>query len=72
MVMKRSMFLSTHAAPFQAATLKGNLQANIAKTTGPGYAGVERALRRPTLEDARELVVAYEPHGNSYLNFPGR
>ncbi|RME44416.1 MAG: sugar phosphate isomerase/epimerase [Chloroflexi bacterium] len=53
--MKLSIVLSTHAAQFQAATFKGDFEANVAKIAGLGYDGVELAIRDPQLVDADEL-----------------
>ena len=54
--MKLSVVLSTHAARFEAATLKGDLRDNLARIAAWGYDGVELAIRDPRLVDADELA----------------
>lgn len=54
--MKLSIVLSTHAAQFQAATFKGDLESNLARIAGWGYDGVELAIRDPGLVDADGLI----------------
>ena len=49
--MKLSIVLSTQPAQFQAATFKGDLDANLARIAGLGYDGVELAIRDPKLID---------------------
>ena len=49
--MKLSIVLSTQPAQFQAATFKGNLEANLAQIASLGYEGVELAIRDPKLID---------------------
>ncbi|HLO15635.1 MAG TPA: 5-keto-L-gluconate epimerase [Anaerolineales bacterium] len=60
--MKLSIVLSTQPAQFQAATFKGNLEANLASIASFGYQGVELAIRDPKLvdlENLNELVCKY-------------
>jgi sugar phosphate isomerase/epimerase len=54
--VKLSIVLSTHAAQFQAATFKGDLESNLARIAGWGYDGVELAIRDPGLVDADGLI----------------
>jgi sugar phosphate isomerase/epimerase len=54
--VKLSIVLSTHAAQFQAATFKGDLEFNLAKIAAWGYDGVELAIRDPGLVDADKLT----------------
>lgn len=61
--MKTSIVLSTHAAQFEAATIKGDLNANLRKVAGWGYDGVELAIRDPKLVDADALVSALAAAG---------
>ena len=53
--MKLSIVLSTQPAQFQAATFKGDLDANLARIASLGYDGVELAIRDPKLVDLDEL-----------------
>jgi sugar phosphate isomerase/epimerase len=53
--MKLSVVLSTHAAQFQAATFKGDLETNLAQIAALGYNGVELAIRDPKLVNLEEL-----------------
>jgi sugar phosphate isomerase/epimerase len=53
--VRLSIVVSTHAAAFQAAPLKGDFEAGVAKVAGWGYDGVEPAIRDPALVDAEEL-----------------
>ena len=53
--MKLSIVLSTQPAKFQAATFKGDLDANLARIASLGYDGVELAIRDPGLIDLDEL-----------------
>ncbi len=53
--MKLSIVLSTQPAQFQAATFKGDLDANLARIASLGYDGVELAIRDPKLIDLGEL-----------------
>jgi sugar phosphate isomerase/epimerase len=54
--MKLAVVLSTHPAQFQAATFKGDLEANLARIAAFGYDGVELAIRDPRQIDAEALV----------------
>jgi sugar phosphate isomerase/epimerase len=54
-LMKLSIVLSTQPAKFQAATFKGDLDANLARIASLGYDGVEFAIRDPKLIDLDEL-----------------
>ena len=49
--MKLSIVLSTQPAQFQAATFKGDLEANLSQIASLGYNGVELAIRDPKLID---------------------
>ena len=49
--MKYSIVLSTQPAQFQAATFKGDLEANLRRIASLGYDGVELAIRDPKLVD---------------------
>lgn len=53
--MKLSIVLSVQPAEFQAATFKGDLEANLAQIASLGYDGVELAIRDPSLVDLDEL-----------------
>ena len=53
--MKLSIVLSIQPAQFQAATFKGDLEANILKIASLGYEGVELAIRDPKLVNIEEL-----------------
>jgi 5-keto-L-gluconate epimerase len=53
--MKLSIVLSTQPARFQAATFKGDLDANLALIASLGYDGVELAIRDPILVDVDAL-----------------
>ena len=53
-----SIVLSTHAAQFEAVAFKGDLEANLAKIAGWGYAGVELAIRDPSIVDSAKLESA--------------
>ncbi len=61
--MQLAIVLSTHAAQFEAATFKGDLEANIAKIAGYGYDGVELAIRDPNLVDGDDLAGMTGQHG---------
>jgi sugar phosphate isomerase/epimerase len=61
--VKLSIVLSTHAAQFQAATFKGDLESNLVKIAGWGYDGVELAIRDPGLVDVVELTRAVSAVG---------
>jgi len=54
--MKFSIVLSTQPAQFQAATFKGDLEANMARIASYGYAGVELAIRDPSLVNLKQLA----------------
>jgi len=54
--MKFSIVLSTQPAQFQAATFKGDLEANIARIASYGYSGVELAIRDPGLVNHKQLA----------------
>lgn len=61
--MRLSVVLSTHAAQFEAATFKGDLEDNVAKIAAWGYDGVELAVRDPQLVDGaaiRRLAERYD------------
>jgi len=53
--MKLSIVLSTQPAQFQAATFKGDLEANLSQIASLGYDGVELAIRDPKLVDLDTL-----------------
>jgi len=53
--MKLSIVLSTQPAQFQAATFKGDLEANLERIATLGYEGVELAIRDPKLVDLDSL-----------------
>jgi sugar phosphate isomerase/epimerase len=53
--MKLSIVLSTQPAQFQAATFKGDMEANLRRIVALGYDGVELAIRDPKLIDLPEL-----------------
>ncbi len=53
--MRLSIVLSTQPAEFQAATFKGDLEANLARIASLGYDGVELAIRDPGLIDLDKL-----------------
>ena len=54
--MKYSIVLSTQPAQFQAATFKGDLEANMARIASYGYTGVELAIRDPGLVNHNQLA----------------
>jgi 5-keto-L-gluconate epimerase len=54
-MLKLSIVLSTQPAQFQAATFKGDLQANLGRIAALGYDGVELAIRDPQLVNMDEL-----------------
>ena len=54
--MKYSIVLSTQPAQFQAATFKGDLEANMARIASYGYTGVELAIRDPGLVNVNQLI----------------
>src|SRR5574338_635244 len=53
--MKLSIVLSAQPAAFQAATFKGDLEANLSRIAALGYDGVELAIRDPKLVDFDSL-----------------
>jgi len=53
--MKLSIVLSTQTTQFQAATLSGNLESNLAQIAAMGYQGVELAIRNPQWVDYESL-----------------
>jgi sugar phosphate isomerase/epimerase len=61
--MKLSIVVSTQAAQFQAATFKGDLEANLAHIAALGYDGVELAIRDPKLVNEDDLLVLLRRHG---------
>jgi len=61
--MKLSIVLSTHAAQFEAATFKGDLEDNLAHIASLGYNGVELAIRDPNLIDGEALLAQAGRHG---------
>jgi len=61
--MKLSIVLSTHAAQFEAATFKGDLDANLARIATLGYDGVELAIRDPKRVDGEALLALVRKHG---------
>lgn len=65
--MKLSIVLSTQPAQFQAATFKGDLEANMAQIAALGYDGVELAIRDPKLIDLDLLDRLVRKHN---LNVP--
>jgi sugar phosphate isomerase/epimerase len=54
--VKYSIVLSTQPAQFQAATFKGDLEANMARISSYGYTGVELAIRDPGLVNVNQLI----------------
>jgi len=54
--MKFSVVLSTQPAKFEAATFKGDLEANLKTIADMGYDGVELAIRDPHLIDEEALL----------------
>jgi 5-keto-L-gluconate epimerase len=61
--MKLSVVVSTHAAQFQAATFKGDLESNLRRIAALGYDGVELAIRDPRLVDGEGLSRTLEGLG---------
>ena len=61
--MRFAIVLSTHPAQFQAATFKGDLEANLSRIAALGYDGVELAIRDPRQVDADALVEWVASHG---------
>ncbi len=66
-MMKLSIVLSTQQAQFQAATFKGDLEANLTRIASFGYDGVELAIRDPRLVDLENLEALV---GNVNLRVP--
>ena len=60
--MNLSIVLSTQQTQFQAATLSGALEANLAKVANLGYQGVELAIRDPKLVDLESLAALTEKY----------
>lgn len=60
--MKLSIVLSTQPTQFQAATLSGDLDANLAQIAAIGYHGVELAIRDPQLVDYDALFELTRRH----------
>jgi sugar phosphate isomerase/epimerase len=54
--MKLAVVLSTQPTQFQAATFKGDLEANVAHIAELGYDGVELTIRDPRLVDEEALA----------------
>ena len=63
--MKLSIVLSTQPTQFQAATFKGDLEANLAQIASLSYNGVELAIRDPKLIDLELLDGLVCAHGLS-------
>jgi sugar phosphate isomerase/epimerase len=61
--MNYSIVLSTQQTQFQAATMKGALEDNLAKIAAMGYQGVELAIRDPRLIDLPSLSTLIDRHG---------
>ncbi len=61
--MKLSIVLSTQPTHFQAATLSGDLEANLAQIAALSYQGVELAIRDPRLVDYEALKTLTRRHG---------
>jgi len=61
--MKFSIVLSTQQTQFQAATLSGALETNLAKVADLGYQGVELAIRDPKLVNLESLAALTEKYG---------
>lgn len=61
--MKLSIVLSTQSAQFQAATFKGDLEANLEQIASLGYDGVELAIRDPKLVDMDHLELLLQKSG---------
>jgi 5-keto-L-gluconate epimerase len=60
--MKLSIVLSTQPAQFQAATFKGDLEANLSQIASLGYDGVELAIRDPKLVDLEMLELLVQTY----------
>lgn len=61
--MKLSIVLSTQQTQFQAASLSGSLQTNMASIAALGYQGVELAIRDPKLVDLDALTSLTRKYG---------
>jgi sugar phosphate isomerase/epimerase len=61
--MRFSVVLSTQLAQFQAATFKGDLDANLSRIAALGYNGVELAIRDPRQVNADSIVEMVHSHG---------
>ena len=61
--MKLSIVLSTQQTQFQAASLSGSLQSNMASIAALGYQGVELAIRDPKLVDLDALTSLTRKYG---------
>jgi 5-keto-L-gluconate epimerase len=61
--MNLSIVLSTQQTHFQAATLSGALETNMANIAALGYQGVELAIRDPKLVDLNSLVELTQKYG---------
>jgi sugar phosphate isomerase/epimerase len=61
--MKLSIVLSTQQTQFQAASLSGSLEKNMANIAAMGYQGVELAIRDPRLVDLDGLFHLTRQHG---------
>ena len=60
--MKLSIVLTAQQTRFQAATLSGALEENLAKIDALGYQGVELAIRDPRAVDMEELAALTVKH----------
>ena len=61
--MKLSIVLSTQQTQFQAATLSGVFETNLAKVADLGYGGVELAIRDPKLVELDSLATLTKKYG---------
>ena len=61
--MRFSIVLSAQPAQFEAATFKGDLDANLARIAALGYDGVELAIRDPKQVDGAALLGLVRKHG---------
>ncbi|HBA92961.1 MAG: hypothetical protein A2X24_01705 [Chloroflexi bacterium GWB2_54_36] len=61
--MNLSIVLSTQQTQFQAATLSGALETNLAKVADLGYQGIELAIRDPKLVDLDSLAALTNKYG---------
>jgi sugar phosphate isomerase/epimerase len=55
-IVNLSIVLSTQQTQFQAASMSGSLEANMARISALGYQGVELAIRDPKLVDLDSLI----------------